>query len=174
MGDEGANESAVSGRDADLTDGGELRFRRDRKQGLLMERDGEEITVGQLAVAFPLSSLDRYVSVADDDGSEIVMIRDISALDADSLKLLRAELERVYFMPRIEDVANIDVTLGVYRWEVTTDRGERVFEVRHPRHNIRRLGSNRFIVRDVDGNRYDIPDWNQLPAAAREIVAEYT
>ena len=158
-----------------IVDGSDFRFEKDDKGELLMRGPGyeEPLKVGQIAVAFPLTQFGRYIRIVDTEGEEVTILRDLTALDQESEQILQQELEKVYFMPRIRDVSDIQITMGIYRWEVTTDRGQRAFEVRHPRHNIRRIGSTRLIIKDVDGNRYDLPDWTQLPKAAQELVVEY-
>ena len=70
---------------------------------------------------------------------------------------------------RWELVRVLEITddFGIQRWEVETDRGPRVFEVRS-REDLRWLHPGHLIVRDVDGNRYEIKRFDDLdrPAAA--------
>jgi hypothetical protein len=41
------------------------------------------------------------------------------------------------------------------------------------RRNIRKFGPGRLIIRDVDGNRYEIREWMTLPARAVKLIQVY-
>jgi hypothetical protein len=135
---------------------------------------GEETKeLGQVTAIFPISNPARMISLRDEEGREIGVLDDIHGLDPESRKLIKKELEKSYFMPRITDIYSIGEKLHVLSWEVETDRGRRAFEVRHVRQNVRRTGPRRFIVKDVDGNRYEIRDWSALPIRARRIIERH-
>jgi hypothetical protein len=91
----------------------------------------------------------------------------------DPASLADGELERSYFMPRIIDIESADEELNVLSFDAVTDRGARKIEIRHPRRSFRTMPDNRVVIRDVDGNRYEIPDWTVLPAYARELIREH-
>ncbi len=62
------------------------------------------------------------------------------------------ELEWTYFAATITAVHSIE--RGYFpRWDVDTDRGRRVFELRSSRADIRVLSNGRVFLRDADGNR---------------------
>lgn len=97
-------------------------------------------------------------------------MRDIDELDADSQQALRSELDRSYFRPRITRIFAITEQYHVPRWDVDTDRGPRVFELRSSRRDMRVLAAGRVLIRDVDGNIYEIPDHRQLDSQSRTII----
>ena len=111
--------------------------------------------------------------IRDEEGTEIGLLDDVRGLDPDSQRIIRDELERSYFMPRITDVLDVREELNVVIWEVETNRGPRKFEVRHVRQNIRRMGRRRLVIKDVDGNRYEIRDWIKLPPLAQKLIQNY-
>ena len=76
-------------------------------------------------------------------------------------------------MPRITDIHSIKETLNVEEWDVETNKGPRTFQVRHARQNVRRLGPRRFAIKDVDGNRYSVRDWINLPPQAQKLFDPY-
>ena len=43
-------------------------------------------------------------------------------------------------------------------WETETDKGTRRFEVTS-RRDVKKIGKRRIIVKDADGNLYEIPDY---------------
>lgn len=124
--------------------------------------NGENHDIGRIASAFPLSSSLESVAFFDTDGEEIGVMKKAEALDESSRCILREELEKSYFMPRILEIQEMVESLGIETWNVVTDKGERTFEVRDPRRKVRKLSETRVVIKDVDGNRYEIKDWTQL------------
>jgi len=118
--------------------------------------------VSRVASAFPLSAALDTVAFFDEGGEEIGCMKDGDALDHESQDLLATELEKAYFMPRIRAILSMEEALGIETWTVVTNKGERQFEVDHPRHDVRHLPRGRVLVKDVDGNRYEIPSWRKL------------
>jgi hypothetical protein len=156
-----------------LLNAAEVRFRRDEDGRVQMLRDGGSTAVSGLVAAFPLSRRRRMIAVRDREGREIGILDDTRQLDDTSQAIVRYELERSYFMPRILDVLDIEENLSVVEWQVETDKGPRRFQARGVRKNIRRVGRRRLVIKDVDGNRYEIPDWTDLPAAAQRLIEPY-
>jgi len=150
-----------------------VRLRRDPDGHVVLHRDGRDQRVGRITAAFPLSRPDRLLSVRDADGKEICLLDGLGDLDDESLRIVREEQERSYFMPQITDVRRIHEEMRVAEWTVVTNKGPRVFHVRSVRQNVRRIGARRFVVKDVDGNRYEIPDWMRLRAAAQKLLEPY-
>ena len=115
----------------DILDGARVRLWRDEFLHLCVAVDGEtrhrDVTPCRL---FPVSERANYISFLDSERKEVALLRDQDRLDPESLAVLRSELTRTYFRPRILSVRTIEDSHGVARWEVETDRGARVFEVR--------------------------------------------
>lgn len=136
--------------------------RSERSDNLRLILNGEEHEISRVASAFPLSSSLDTVAFFDSDGEEIGVMKNPRALDDPSQELLQEELDKSYFMPRILEIKEMEENLGVESWQVVTDKGERTFEVRDPRRNVRKIADDRVIIKDVDGNRYEVRDWTQL------------
>lgn len=132
--------------------------------------NGRSHRIGQVAGAFPLSNPGRMVLLRDEEGEEIGILDDAAALDPASRNIVAEELERSYFMPAIQDVLALRLDLGVETWEVETDKGRRAFMVRNPRVNVRHVGRRRLVIRDVDGNRYEVRDWTRFSPRARRLL----
>ena len=151
----------------------DVRFTRNAEGRVVMASGGETRVVGNVMSAFPLTSAGRMVSVRDQEGQELGLLDDVHGLDPDSREIVREELERSYFMPRVKDILDIKEELNVVTWEVVTNRGPRTFDVRHVRQNVRRMGPRRLVIKDVDGNRYEIRDWMNLPPLAQRLIQIY-
>jgi Domain of unknown function (DUF1854) len=69
-------------------------------------------------------------------------------------------------------VPEITDDFGIQRWEVETDRGPRVFEVRS-REDLRWVGPGHLVIRDVDGNRFEIRRFEELDLNSRLKIESY-
>ena len=125
--------------------------------------DGEENDHGviKLRRLFPFEELWADISVLTPANEEIGVIRDVSLFENDS-EMLRAELERVYFTPKIKKIISMKEKYGFSNWDVETDIGNITFSVRDTFRSVHSFESGRVIITDVDGSRYEIPDANTL------------
>lgn len=154
----------------ELLDAARLRLWRDefRRLHLLVDGETEHVDL-RPAPVFPVSGVAEYMSFVDDKGRELVLLRDPGELDPESRQVLTEELSRTYFVPRITCIYEIDDAHGSARWEVDTDRGYRVFDVRD-REDVRVLASGRILLQDVDGNRFEIADLDELDERSRRLL----
>lgn len=119
--------------------------------------------------ALPISNPNKYIFFFDKDGEEVGMIQDPSKLDKNSKKVLFEELELIYFIPKIKKIYSLVERYGASSWEVETDIGRKRFEVQE-RENIRVLQGRRVVIKDVDGNLYEIPDYHKLDPSSRALL----
>jgi hypothetical protein len=134
---------------------------------------GEEYVDVRPAPAFPISATADYISFLDGDGKEVLLLKNPDGLDPDSRSALEEELSRAYFVPRIVRVLEIEDSHGAARWEVETDRGYRVFDIRD-REDMRVIGGRRLLLEDADGNRFEIEDLTQLDERSQRLVDNET
>ena len=149
-----------------------IRFYREEFEDLVMEREDGEIDRSiHILRNFPLSNESRFISVRKgEEEEELGIIPALSDLDEGSRQLLEEELERVYFVPCITRVLSVEERFHVPKWEVETDRGPRVFEIRSGRNDIRVLGGGRVLIRDADGNQYEIPNYRRLDEDSQKQI----
>ncbi|MCW5933673.1 MAG: DUF1854 domain-containing protein [Fimbriimonadia bacterium] len=119
------------------------------------------------ARAFPFSDASRYINITTSDGQEVGMFRDLRGMDSASLRILEEQLERRYFIPIITKVHSLKEEFGMLSWDVETDRGKRKFYVRNWRDNVHELGASRYLIIAIDGNRYEIRDYEKLDTDSR-------
>jgi len=156
-----------------LVDPARVRFVRDGAKVLLRQEGQAPVRVA-LYRLFPLSEPEAWLSVLDEKGVEIGIIRYLCELDKESQSCLRVELRRRYHVARICRILACRERYDVVEWEVETDRGTKTILLRDVRNNIQQRGPNRFVVTDVDGNRYDIPDVSALDVRSRLILERYS
>ena len=120
--------------------------------------------------AFPLSTPDRYLSIRNEKNEEVGLLADPAGLDAESRAIVIEELHRRYVLPRVRRVIQIRERFEILECHVETDRGVCHFSIRNLRENVLRPQPNRYILTDVDGNRFDIPDLRELPLASQALL----
>ena len=103
---------------------------------------------------FPITDLNRYITLLDEKEKEIALIKEMSSLNEESAKAVNGCFEDFYMIPKILSVVDISDKFGVLKWTVVTDRGEISFSIRNRHSDIKVLGKKRLFIRDSNDNRY--------------------
>jgi len=148
----------------------DIRFWKDYWQSLYMDVGNETLGPVRVKQAFPLTAPSDVVVIEDIDGNFLGIIREYGELDAESVELVKNELEREFLLPQILKIHGIVDQMGLLTWRVETDRGPRQFEVRNRRRDIRWFSDTHVVIQDADGNKYEIADLSSLDAASRQKV----
>lgn len=139
-----------------------------RRLHVLVEGQEEHVDV-KPAVVFPVSAAADFVSFLDSKDKEVLLLKDLGGLDRESQEVLSEELNRVYFVPKIVRIYDIEDAQGAARWDVKTDRGDRVFDVRD-REDVRVVHKTRVLLQDADGNRFEIEDLTELDERSQRLL----
>ena len=150
-----------------------VRFTRQCEEDIFLLLGNRKYEVGKLAMAFPLSKRTQMVAVFDLAGEEVGILDDLDRLDPRSKRIVSEEIEKSYFLPKIQDIVEITEKFRLVTWSVITDRGPRTFQVRHIRQNIRKIGRKRVIIRDVDGNRFEVQNVLDLSLSSKRLLDGY-
>ena len=122
---------------------------------------------------FPVSRIDEYITLLDEDGKEMAVIRNLTDIDSESREVIEYSLNDYYLVPHITRIVSIIEKNGKIHWIVETDRGYKEFDVRNRNHDVRVYSDGRVRVRDSDDNRYIISDYRALDAhSRRQAVAD--
>ncbi len=119
--------------------------------------------------AFPYSDKNRYILLNDQENEEIGIIKDVKLLDSKSQKIVINELKKKYFIPKILKVHSIELQRRVPCWNVQTNKGNIIFKVRRSR-NIKFVASNHLVIKDNNGNKYEIPDITKLDIKSKKLI----
>ena len=111
--------------------------------------------------AFPLSNPNDFIILRDKEDNEIGLLENINELNSKYKKVLEEELQKSYFIPQITKIKNLEEKFGISEWEVETNKGAHTFNVRN-REEVRLFSSGRVLIKDADGNRYEILDYRRL------------
>lgn len=123
---------------------------------------GEDYARVNLYYIFPFSAENGYISVRNQEGKEIGIIKSIEDYTESTKELLLNELHRRYFTPSIQRIISIKEEFGYYYWDVVTDAGQKKFALRREQHGIISITEKRVLITDVDGNRFEILDCGSL------------
>jgi hypothetical protein len=143
-----------------------------RQLAAVLAPGGERVEDVRLARCFPWTLPEAYISVRDAEGREVCMLETLDELDADSRAIAEEELRERVFNPRIERVLDCRHEFGISSITAETDRGVVVFQIRS-RDDVRFLSPTRALFRDVDGNTYELRDYEQLDRASRRHLQRY-
>jgi hypothetical protein len=147
-----------------------------RRPIVVKDENGEEKVYDRvfLHTAFPFELLWEYISVLDTDQIEAGIIFDLESFDEDTKTLLKNELERKYYEPRIKTIVSLKERYGFSYWEVVCTDGRSVkFTMQDTFKNIIRVGEDRAILLDVDGNRFVIESIMELDKKSHKKIELY-
>ena len=116
---------------------------------------------------FPISRENEYITLLDELGVEIAVIRKLGDLNEKSAEAVKYGLDDYYLIPHITKIISKQEKYGTLRWTVDTDRGIKSFDIRNRNHDIRVFKDGKVRVRDADDNRYTIDDYTKLDPASR-------
>lgn len=122
---------------------------------------------------FPLSGLEKYITLLDEEGIERAIIRDLRTLPEQENRIISECLMEYYLIPRVEKINGIEEKYGVVTLDVETDRGHADIEIRNILHGMKFLYGSRVLLRDGNDNRYEIPDLSMLDKRSRQLIDSY-
>lgn len=131
---------------------------------------GEKFTELELHRMFPITGLDKYISLLDSEGNEIAVIRNINDLMPESKAVVENCLKEYYMMPRITKFIRMSEKFKIWMWTAETDKGVCTFEIRNHLTAIKPLYDGRVLIKDANDNRYEIPDYNKLDKKSLKMI----
>jgi hypothetical protein len=138
---------------------------------VLTEASGKQSVGVEPIPSFPISDSERWISICDAQGRELLCVDDLAQLPEDVRRVLIEELARRSFIPRIKRIHRVSGH-DPSQWDVETDRGAKSFLIRSD-DDVRRLGPYRCMLVDAHGIRFLIPDTRQLDDSSRRTLERY-
>lgn len=123
--------------------------------------------------AFPFDKPGSIISVQQEDGFEIGIIRDINEFDEKTVRMLEETLDKKYFVPEIKKIISAKDKFGFVYFKCDTDKGMCEFVVRNPFGSIIRVSETRIFIVDIDSNRYSVKDVSALDRASYRKIELY-
>ena len=122
---------------------------------------------------FPLSGLEKYITLLDEEGVEKAIIRDMRNLPPADREIVESWLREYYLIPKVSKINDCKEKYGVLSIDVETDRGHAIIEIRNILHGLKLLYGTRVLLRDSNDNRYEIPDLTQLDKHSRQQIDSF-
>lgn len=168
-------------RQSDVLDGSAPNYFKSSELGFVEQGIAVHLTLAdticwrnvRLASLFPLSSPYDYIAVFDSEGVEIGVVKSLSELDADTQRTVMSRLQYRYLLPVVQRILSVKERFGSLKWEIVTDCGRRSFVTKNMRETTVRLSTDRLLLCDVDGNRYEIRDIRNLDTSSRAYLSRY-
>lgn len=142
-----------------------------RDDDLIAVVDGKEHEISRVARAFPKSRPRRFVGLIDPNGHEVGLIEDIERLDDASREVLEAELHRIYYVPTIQEVLDIQTQGTASEWRVRTDEGEVTFQI-SDRSALDGKDAPAILITDDDGRRFRVSSFWSLDDTSRRMMRD--
>lgn len=124
--------------------------------------------------SFPFELMWEYISVLDENQNEIGIIYNITDFSENQASIIKSELDKKYYQPVIESITSLKERYGFSYWQVKTKDGQNMnFTVKDTLRSIIRVGENKAIVLDVDGNRFVIESIAALDKKSHRRIELY-
>lgn len=123
----------------------------------------------RLCRCFPLTAQSSYISVQDSSGKEVGILRSAEGMDDASIDVLQKELDRRYFTPVISTIYSLQQEASMWKWDVQTQRGRCHFYLRGVRDSVHEVAPRRWQVLSMDGQRYEIRNFDELDAKSQQL-----
>ena len=122
---------------------------------------------------FPLSGLDKYITLLDNKGKECAIIRDLRTLPKNERNVIEDCLREYYLIPKITAIHSLTEKYGLITIEADTDRGSCKITIRGIVHSMKLLYDNRVLLRDSNDNRYESPDLTKLDRRSISLIESF-
>lgn len=137
---------------------------------LYLETGGKEYARVGVYLTFPITMPEEYISIreANAKAREIGIIEKLCLLPEEQQEMIREQIRLRYFMPVITKVLDVKDEYGFAYWHVMTTFGVCRFTTHMSGEAVITLGESRLLITDIDGNRYEIPDFYKLGIMERK------
>ena len=126
---------------------------------------------------FPATNPHDYISLRiwDREGheQEIGILRRIDDWPMEAQIMVRAALERRYWLQTVTGVDAIKMEMGHLTLDVRTLYGPRKFTMRWSQAQVQDFGESGKVLLDLDDNRFLVPDVEALPPKEQELFLRY-
>lgn len=133
--------------------------------------EGPPVAV-RVTICFPWSDPGRYFSVRTFDGEEVWFVEDVATLDPPSREALLAVVEEAHFTFGVEAIESIRTEQELRVWQVRLLQGERAFVTKLDEWP-RPLPDGGWLIRDLSGDLYRMPDRSALDPRSASLLADF-
>lgn len=135
---------------------------------LMLVKAGERVRV-QPRRCFPWRQPNAFISLADEEGKEQALIRDMGDLAETSRDVLEEAMAASGFTLEIHSILSLEKEIEIRNWRVMVGGQERTFQTEldeWPRNVV----GGMLLIRDVAGDLYTITDPQSLDEKSRKFL----
>lgn len=129
----------------------------------------DDVTVN-IVMTRPISAPDKEIALIAET-NEVLVLENLDCFDHSSKLIVKEELERKYFIPKITKIKKARVHLGNRYFSVQTDRGDSEFIIKNPYVSIRPYQKDGVLIRDVIGNMFVITSIEALDKKSKNELS---
>ena len=144
-----------------------------RSDGLIARQVDGTVTPVKASRCFPWTEPARYISLRDERGNEVGLVKDPATLDDASRHALERALAEADFILVVESIESVEEEFEIRRWSVVTRQGERRFQTRRDEWPWQ-TSDGGFLIRDVAGDLYRVEDPEALDERSRRLFCAFT
>jgi len=133
------------------------------------ETDAIKVTA---SLCFPWMKKNEFISIRDEQGEEVYLIRALSLLDSTSNQAVAESLIAETFMMKIIKVEEIKAEFEIRSWTVVTEQGPYKFQTQID-YWPQVLNKSFILIRDVTGNIFYIDNPLTLDDKSQHLLWPY-
>ena len=118
---------------------------------------------------FPWMETDEFISIRDEQGDEVFLIKKLSQLDEMSYQAVAESLLAATFMMNIIAINEIKDEFEIRSWNVVTKQGPYMFQTEID-YWLQVFNKNTILIRDVSGNIFYIDDPLSLDDKSQHLL----
>jgi hypothetical protein len=118
----------------------------------------------------PLSHPDTFLALLDGKGEEIVTLEDPKKLSRESQDAVNEEIRKRYLTATVVAIKSAKQEFGATYWHMITDRGPKDMVTQNLQENAVWLSDKHLLLLDVDGNRFEVPDTDDLDPSSLKML----
>lgn len=121
------------------------------------------------SLCFPWMKDNEFISIRDEQGTEITLIEKLTELDEISKQAVIQSLLTETFMMNIIAINKINTEFEIRHWDVITQQGPYLFQTQID-YWPQRLNKTGILIHDVAGNIFYIADLNSLNEKSQQLL----
>lgn len=143
-----------------------------RNDGRLCTEQAGKTVALEVRPCFPWSRPGEYISLRDDAGNEVALVKELGELDKSSRGLVELALAEAGFVMEIESVLSRQEEFEVRSWNVRTKQGERRFQTKRDAWPDVLLDGG-LLIRDVAGDLFYVRDPESMDAVSKKYLEPF-
>jgi hypothetical protein len=118
----------------------------------------------------PLYKPLEFAALFDLKGKDRGLLTNIPGLNSASRRVLNEHQHQFNLTCQILRVHSLSHQFGAAYWDVSTNKGHRQFVIRGTTEHVRWLSDDRMLIKDVQGNRFEIPRISALDKKSQDLI----